>query len=81
MNKMHVDWEEDGIQRRAHTKALEGTDIAGLSEDDQELLYKERFFKELSRIQRRAKKNSENEPKVKLKAIKKKYPLLRINAL
>ena len=81
MREINADWDEDGGHRRAHSRALEGTTISGLSEDDQEMLYNERFFKELAKIQRRAKKNSDNEPKQKLNAIKKKFPLLRISGI
>jgi hypothetical protein len=72
MRKIHKDWDEDGGHMKAHKRAIEVTGIPGLSEDDQEMLYKERFFKELAKIQRRAKKNFDEGPK-KFVSVKKKY--------
>jgi len=80
MKKIDLNWDEDGGHMRAHKMALAAIESSSLSEDEQDLIYTDRFFKEISRIQRRSKRNFDEEPK-KFKPPKKKYPLLRISAI
>lgn len=80
MKKIDLNWDEDGGHMRAHKMALAAIESSSLSEDEQDLIYTDRFFKELHRIQRRSKRNFDEEPKKFIPA-KKKYPLLRISAI
>jgi hypothetical protein len=80
MKKINLDWDEDGGHMRAHKLALAAIESSSLSEDEQELIYTDRFFKELNKIQRRSKRNFDEGLK-KFTPAKKKYPLLRISAI